>query len=237
MTAAMLTSMATATDSVRESAHVRIDLFDEAHVAEADAWHRSRARKHLRRAPHVREHRDLNGPELLEWAVEHRNDTEAEQSGLLVQQEDANILTRIGLLRYNQRLAAIASNQGLDATHARIGVGNGTTAVPTPSSANTDTDLSASSGSGNRQFKLVDSVAVGSGATAGVLTFVATFTTAMANFTWSEWGIDGGTADGTTVTADTNTTPGLINRKVPGTALLTKSNTVTAVFTATLTLS
>lgn len=228
--------MATDTDTVRESAHVRIDVFHTDSVAEAERWHVARARKHLRRAPHVREHRDLNGPELLEWKAAHP-DRKPHLLDDVVEVADANILTRLGLARYGNRLIATASNQGLDATHARIGVGNGTTAVPTPSSANTDTDLSAASGAGNRQFKLVDSVSQGTGATSGVTTFVATFGTTVANFTWSEWGIDGGTADGTTVTADTNTTPGLVNRKVPGSPLLTKSNVVVAVFTATLTLA
>jgi len=141
-----------------------------------------------------------------------------------------NLLTRQGKKRLMDRLAGTASNQALDATHCRVGVGDGSTAA-----ADTDTDLSAVAGSTHRQFKLVDSVTVGSGASSGVLTIVATFGTALANFAWSEWGVDGGTADGTTVTSETNATPGLINRKVE--ALGTKTAAGTWVITVTITIT
>jgi len=148
-----------------------------------------------------------------------------------VVEDVGNALTRQGLRRIMDRLAGTASNQALDATHCRIGVGNGSTAF-----ANTDTDLSAAAGSGNRQFELVDSApAVGTGASSGVLTFVATFETGDANFAWSEWGIDGGTADGTTVTSEGNTTPGLINRKV--TSLGTKTSAAAWTLTVTITIT
>ena len=142
-----------------------------------------------------------------------------------------NLLTRQGRKRLMDRLAGTSSNQALDASHCRIGVGNGST-----SAADTDTDLSASAGSGNRQFKLVDSApTVGSGASSGVLTFVATFSTSVANFAWAEWGIDGGTGDGTTVTSEGNTTPGLVNRKVS--SLGTKTSAQSWVFTCTITIT
>jgi hypothetical protein len=144
--------------------------------------------------------------------------------------EEGNLLTRLGLKRLMDRLAGTASNQALDATHCRIGVGDGTT-----SAAATDTDLSAASGSSHRQFKLVDSVTVGSGASSGVVTIVATFSTSIANFDWNEWGIDGGTSDGTTVTSEGNTTPGLCNHKV--TTLGTKTSSATWVFTVTITIT
>lgn len=144
---------------------------------------------------------------------------------------DGNLLTRQGRKRLMDRLAGTASNQALDATHARIGVGNSNTAA-----ADTQTDLQASAGSSNRQFKLVDSApSVGTGASSGVLTFVATFSTGVGNFAWEEWGIDGGTADGTTVTTEGNTTPGLINRKV--TSLGTKTSAAAWVFTVTITIT
>lgn len=144
---------------------------------------------------------------------------------------DGNSLTRLGRKRLMDRLLVTASNQGLDSTHCRIGVGNGTTGV-----VDTDTDLSASSGSSNRQFNLVDSApAVGSGASSGVGTFVSTFGTAVANFHWQEWCIDGGTANGTTVTADGNTTPGMMNRKVVD--LGTKTSAASWVMTATITIT
>lgn len=144
--------------------------------------------------------------------------------------DQGNLLTRQGLRRLMDRLAGTSSNQALDATHCRIGVGNSATAA-----AATDTDLGASAGSGNRQFQLVDSVTVGTGASSGVLTIVATFTTGVANFAWAEWGIDGGTGNGTTVTSESNTTPGLCNHKI--TSLITKTSSVTAVFTITITIT
>ncbi len=148
-----------------------------------------------------------------------------------VVEDIGNALTRQGLRRIMDRLAGTASNQALDATHCRIGVGDGSTAF-----ANTDTDLSAAAGSTHRQFELVDSApSVGTGASSGVLTFVATFETGDANFPWTEWGIDGGTADGTTVTSEGNTTPGLINRKV--TSLVTKTSSVAATITVTITIT
>lgn len=142
-----------------------------------------------------------------------------------------NLLTRLGRKRLIDRLVGTASNQALDATHTRIGVGNGNTAA-----ADTDTDLAAASGAGNRQFELVDSVpTVGSGASSGVFTAIATFETGDANFAWEEWGVDGGTADGTTVTSEGNTTPGLCNRKVQ--SLGTKTSAAAWVFTITVTIT
>jgi hypothetical protein len=144
---------------------------------------------------------------------------------------EGNLLTRLGLQRIGDRLIGTGSNQALDATHTRIGVGNGTTAAAT-----TDTDLSAAAGSSNRQFVVVDSAPTrGTGASSGVYTFVATHTTGLSNFHWQEWGIDGGTANGTTVTSDTNTTPGLFNHKV--TDLGTKTSASAWVFTVTCTIS
>lgn len=144
---------------------------------------------------------------------------------------DGNLLTRQGRKRLIDRFVGTSSNQALDATHCRIGVGNGTTAA-----ADTDTDLGAAAGSGNRQFKLVDSApTVGSGSSSGVLTAVATFGTSIANFAWEEWGLDGGTGDGTTVTTEGNTTPGLVNHKVG--SLGTKTSAASWVFTVTVTIT
>jgi hypothetical protein len=76
---------------------------------------------------------------------------------------------------------------------------------------------------------------VGTGASSGVMTVVATFGTSVGNFHWQEWGIDGGTANGTTVTADGNTTPGLVNHKI--TDLGTKTSAASWVFTVTITIT
>ena len=146
-------------------------------------------------------------------------------------ESDGNLLTRQGLKRIIDRLVGTSSNQALDATHCRIGTGTSNTAA-----AATDTDLNAAAGAGNRQVMLVDSApTVGSGASSGVMTCVATFTTGVGNYAWEEWGIDGGTANGTTVTTEGNTTPGLINHKVG--SLGTKTSAASWVFTVTITIS
>lgn len=140
-----------------------------------------------------------------------------------------NLVTRIGLQRFGNRLIGTGSWAAINATTGRIGVGNGTTAA-----AVTDTDLSAAAGAANRQFLVFDSApTVGTGATSGVYTFVATFGTGVGNFAWQEWGIDGGTASGTTVTTDAPTTPGLINHQVI--SLGTKTGAQTWVMTVTIT--
>ena len=66
---------------------------------------------------------------------------------------------------------------------------------------------------------------------------VSTFGTGVGNFAWNEWGLDGGTASGTTVTADTNTTPGLFNHRIPGSSLGTKTSAASWVFTVTVTIT
>lgn len=143
-------------------------------------------------------------------------------------ESEGNLLTRQGKKRLIDRFVGTTSNQALDATHCRIGVGDSTTAA-----VDTHTDLQAST---NKYFALVDSApTVGTGASSGVGTFVATFGTAVANYAWQEWGIDGGTASSSTVTTDGNTTPGLINRKVA--SLGTKTSSASWVFTVTITIS
>lgn len=145
--------------------------------------------------------------------------------------DEGNLLTRLGRKRIIDRLVATASNQGLDSTHLRIGTGNSATAA-----VDTDTDLGAAAGSSNRQFQMADSAAtVGSGASSGQMTVVSTFGTGVGNYAWQEWGLDGGTAAGTTVTSDTNTTPGLVNHKI--TSLGTKTSAASWVFTITITVT
>lgn len=119
--------------------------------------------------------------------------------------------------------AVPASTAVFDATHTRIGVGNGVTAA-----AVGNTDLAASAGSTNRQFKLVDSgpTIAASGGT-GSVAWPATFGTGVGNFVWAEWCVDNGTADGTTVTAT------MLNRAVPN-SLLTKTSAVAITLTTTL---
>lgn len=202
-------------EAARWHAHARLDFFTLESLEAARAFHG------LDREP--------NGPELFAWALATRGSTEGDD----VWEEDGNLLTRLGL----RRLGALfigetaTASQALNATHCRVGLGNSSTAAAT-----TDTDLGAASGSGNRQFKLVDSVAQGSGASSGVTTIIATFGTGVANFQLNEWGIDGGTADGTTVTSESASTPGLCNHKIISSPP-TKTSIVSAVFTGTITVS
>ena len=145
--------------------------------------------------------------------------------------EEGNLLTRLGKKRLIDRFVETASNVGIKVTTGRIGTGNSATAA-----VDTDTDLGAAAGSANRQFQMLDSApTVGTGASSGVVTLVSTFGTGVGNYAWAEWGVDGGTAAGTTVTADTNTTPGLINHKI--TALGTKTSAATWVLTVTITIT
>lgn len=131
-----------------------------------------------------------------------------------------NLITNAGWTRLMNLLTNQGATQALDATHARIGVGNSNTAE-----AYTDTDLAASAGSTNRWFQLVSGA--GSLGTR-TLAFTATFGTADGNFAWNEFGIDFGTASGNTVTAP------LFNRKA-GIAQGTKAAGQTWTATATLT--
>lgn len=202
-------------DDVRWHARARVDLFGVESIEACKRWHG------LKREP--------ISLELQEWALATRGSTDGDE---VVPLPEGNLLTRLGLARIGNLLigATGAASQALNATHCRLGVGDDATAAAT-----TQTDLSAGAGSTHRQFKLVDSVAQGTGANSGVTTIIATFATGQANFAWAEWCIDGGTADGTTITSESASTPGMINRKVA--SLLTKTSSVVAVFTVTITIA
>lgn len=132
---------------------------------------------------------------------------------------DGNLLTTAGITRM---LGLLIGNgtQAMNNTHARIGVGNGSTAATAA-----DSDLAASAGSTNRWFNMAD--ASNPSVATNVLTCVSTFASADGNFVWAEWGMDFGTASGNTVTAP------LLNRKVQ--AMGTKASG--AVWTATATVT
>jgi hypothetical protein len=133
-----------------------------------------------------------------------------------------NLITNAGWTRLMNLLTNQGATQALDATHARIGVGNSNTAE-----AYTDTDLGAAAGSANRWFQLVSGA--GSLGTR-TLAFSASFGTADGNFAWNEFGLDFGTASGNTVTAP------LFNHKA-GIAQGTKASGQTWTATATITFS
>lgn len=127
-----------------------------------------------------------------------------------------NLLLNAGIARMLDLLIA-AGGQGYDATHSRIGVGDSNTAAVA-----TQTDLQAAT---NKQWKLVSSATRAT----QVVTWVATFGTAQANFAWEEWGIDVGTADSTTLTSP------MLNRKVQ--TMGTKASGSTWALTVTLTIA
>lgn len=133
-----------------------------------------------------------------------------------------NLITNAGWTRLMNLLTNQGATQALDATHARIGVGNSNTAE-----AYTDTDLGAAAGSSNRWFQLVSGA--GSLGTR-TLAFSASFASADGNFAWNELGLDFGTASGNTVTAP------LFNHKA-GIAQGTKASGQVWTATATITFS
>jgi hypothetical protein len=107
-----------------------------------------------------------------------------------------NAILSAGWTRVLNLVIGTGSTQAFDATHTRIGVGDGVTAVTTA-----DTTLT---GSTNKYFKLVSGVGViapGAGPPTTTLTFTATFGSSQGNFAWQKFGIDQGTADGTTEVA------------------------------------
>jgi hypothetical protein len=98
---------------------------------------------------------------------------------------------------YEGNLLMGNGGQAFDATHSRIGVGDGAAAESAA-----QTDLQGT----NKFFKLVD--ATFPSVSTSTATWKSTFGSSQGNFTWAEWGIDVGTVDGATVTAP------LLNRKV-----------------------
>jgi len=99
-----------------------------------------------------------------------------------------------------------------DVTHAYLGVGDGTTAFSA-----TQTNLQGT----NKLRKVVDEAPTFSTAT---INFVATFTTAEANYAWQEDGIFNAVTAGE-----------MLTRNVA--YLITKTSSVSVVFTKTLTIS
>ena len=137
-----------------------------------------------------------------------------------------NAVLQAGWARVLANLTSVpASTAIFDATHTRIGVGDGSTAV----NAVTDVDLSATSGSTHRWFQLVSGAPTIGGTIPKTCAWSATFGTSDGNFTWSEFGIDNGTASGNTVSAP------LLNRALSaqGAKVSGQTWTVTAVLSFT----
>lgn len=174
---------------------------------------------------------DVSGHERPKWIMDWRVDKydgevtqEMIAAGLKpveVVNIEGNLLTTAGIARLLDLLIG-AGGQALNNANSRIGVGNSSTAA-----AVGDTDLAAAAGAGNRQFVEADATFPSRSGT--TVTWVATFTTGLANFNWLEFGIDAGTANGTTVVAP------LLNRKVISAG--TKTSAQTWVATATLTIA
>lgn len=81
------------------------------------------------------------------------------------------------------------TGNALNASNARIGVGDSSTAF-----AASQTDLQAAT---NKFRKIVDSAP---GVAANVLTFIATFASGEANFTWAEFGLFNSSSGATMLT-------------------------------------
>ena len=108
-----------------------------------------------------------------------------------------NVITNAGwqaLLR--AATSGASSPLVFSSTVGRLGVGD---TAGTPAAA--DTDLAATSGSTHRLYKLMGAAPTVGTSTNRTWTFVATFGSSDFNQAWNEFGIDSGTADGTTVTA------------------------------------
>jgi hypothetical protein len=132
-----------------------------------------------------------------------------------------NVVTTAGWTRASNLLTNQGATQALDATHTRIGAGDGA-----GTAAAGDTDLSASAGSSHRWFQLVSGVGTVS---TNTLAFTASFASADGNFAWNEFGIDVGN------TASSNAVAALLYNHKTSIAQGTKASGQTWSVTATVT--
>lgn len=133
-----------------------------------------------------------------------------------------NLILNAGWTRLMSLLTNQGATQAYDATHTRIGVGDGTTAV-----AYADTDLSAAAGATHRLFNLVSGA--GSLGTR-TLAWTATFAAGDANFVlpWAEFGIDNGTVTQNAVVAAPLLNHALTTQGIkPNTQVWTATATIT----------
>jgi hypothetical protein len=135
---------------------------------------------------------------------------------------ESNVLTTAGITRMLSLLIG-GGGQAFTNTHARLGVGTGSTAV-----TSADTDLAG----GSKLYHGMD--ATYPSVVGNVVTFQASFADSQANFAWNEWGIDCGGA-GTGATNAVVVAP-LLNRRVPPVSLGTKTGGIW-ILTVTITIS
>lgn len=135
---------------------------------------------------------------------------------------EKNVLTVAGVTRMLNLLIG-AGGQTFDNTHARLGVGSGSTAA-----TSADTDLAG----GSKLYHGMD--ATFPQVATNTLTFKASFADSEANFAWNEWAIDCGGA-GTGAVNAVVVAP-LLNRRVPAVSLGTKTGGIW-VLTVTITIT
>jgi hypothetical protein len=142
-----------------------------------------------------------------------------------------NLVTNVGWGRI-ARLAIGTAVTAFTTATTRIGAGVGTGAA-----AGNDTDLSGGAGATGRFFQPVSGAGTAtdgtgtSGTGSATLAFASTFGTGDANFAWGEFGVDQGTATGTTVVAP------LLNHKVSAQGTKASGQTWSATVTFTFTSS
>lgn len=141
-----------------------------------------------------------------------------------------NLLVTVGLARITNLITG-GGAQAFNHAAAIVGVGAGTTAAAVGDTALTDDNTA------NAWYQQAD--ASNPTVSNGVITCVATFAAADANFAWQEWCWavgDGGTITaGTHLAAVTATAPTMLNHKVE--SLGTKGSGAAWVLTSTVTLS
>ncbi|TDD11855.1 hypothetical protein [Nonomuraea diastatica] len=155
------------------------------------------------------------------WNLEkfHGDDTSPAATPFEVIEREGNLLMYGGVAALWHRLIGGSTVTAFDAANARIGVGDGVAAVDP-----LQTDLQGT----NTVRKGMDATypqhTDGVDATAVVVTFRVTFSTAEANFVWNEWGIFNAASGGR-----------MLNRKVE--SLGEKTSAASWVFTVQLSLA
>jgi hypothetical protein len=153
-----------------------------------------------------------------------------------VAEADGNLLTYTGLAYLWSIVTGVStttSSAAMAYGFLPVGVGDGSGSVPT--AAVTDSDLTATV---NRYYNPVDAgypIVGAAGSTAGILTVQSTFTTAIGNYAWNEWGLYGTIAPFSAGQTSKPTTATMINHK--GVSLGTKSSSNVWTLASTITLS